>query len=229
MRSAFLMTEPAVASSDATNIETSIRREGNEYVINGRKWWSSGVGDPRCKIAIVLGKTDPSAPRHQQQSQILVPLDAPGITKLRPLNVFGFDDALPDFADGVDAGSTEVMSAAVTITDAADAAGTISGSGAISIGVSPPAAIGWSSTTAIFSTAGEAEAAVLIAAMAATDPATSTAAAAAVPTRADERFMVPPVRRGRPRHVFKVGRRHPSASQGKVRPGLNGSAGRDRA
>ncbi len=93
MRSAFLMTEPAVASSDATNIETSIRREGDEYVVNGRKWWSSGVGDPRCKIAIVMGKTDTSAPKHLQQSQILVPLDAPGITKVRPLHVFGYDDA----------------------------------------------------------------------------------------------------------------------------------------
>jgi alkylation response protein AidB-like acyl-CoA dehydrogenase len=93
MRSAFLMTEPAVASSDATNIETSIRREGDDYVVNGRKWWSSGVGDPRCKIAIVMGKTDTSAPKHLQQSQILVPLDAPGITKVRPLHVFGYDDA----------------------------------------------------------------------------------------------------------------------------------------
>jgi alkylation response protein AidB-like acyl-CoA dehydrogenase len=93
MRSAFLMTEPAVASSDATNIETSIRREGDDYVINGRKWWSSGVGDPRCGIAIVMGKTDTSAPKHLQQSQILVPLDAPGITKVRPLHVFGYDDA----------------------------------------------------------------------------------------------------------------------------------------
>lgn len=93
IRSAFLMTEPAVASSDATNIETSIRREGDEYVINGRKWWSSGVGDPRCKIAIVMGKTDPSAPRHQQQSQILVPLDSKGITIEKMLPVFGFDDA----------------------------------------------------------------------------------------------------------------------------------------
>lgn len=93
MRSAFLMTEPAVASSDATNIETSIRREGDEYVINGRKWWSSGVGDPRCKISIVMGKTDTSAPKHLQQSQILVPLDTPGITKIRPLHVFGYDDA----------------------------------------------------------------------------------------------------------------------------------------
>ncbi|MDP3548373.1 MAG: acyl-CoA dehydrogenase family protein [Phreatobacter sp.] len=93
IRSAFLMPEPAVASSDATNIETSIRREGNEYVVNGRKWWSSGVGDPRCKIAIVMGKTDTGAARHLQQSQILVPLDAPGVKVLRHLPVFGFDDA----------------------------------------------------------------------------------------------------------------------------------------
>jgi acyl-CoA dehydrogenase len=82
-----------VASSDATNIETSIKRDGDHYVINGRKWWSSGVGDPRCKIAIVMGKTDPDAPRHSQQSQILVPLDAPGIEVVRMLPVFGFDDA----------------------------------------------------------------------------------------------------------------------------------------
>jgi alkylation response protein AidB-like acyl-CoA dehydrogenase len=93
IRSAFLMTEPAVASSDATNIETSIRRDGNDYVINGRKWWSSGVGDPRCKIAIVMGKTDTGAAKHMQQSQILVPLDAPGVKVLRHLPVFGFDDA----------------------------------------------------------------------------------------------------------------------------------------
>ena len=93
IRSAFLMTEPAVASSDATNIETSIKRDGDHYVVNGRKWWSSGVGDPRCKIAIVMGKTDPDAPRHSQQSQILVPLDAPGIEVVRMLPVFGFDDA----------------------------------------------------------------------------------------------------------------------------------------
>ncbi len=93
IRSAFLMTEPAVASSDATNIETSIKRDGDHYVVNGRKWWSSGVGDPRCKIAIVMGKTDPSAPRHAQQSQILVPLDAPGVKVIRMLPVFGFDDA----------------------------------------------------------------------------------------------------------------------------------------
>jgi acyl-CoA dehydrogenase len=93
IRSAFLMTEPAVASSDATNIETRITRDGDHYVINGRKWWSSGVGDPRCKIAILMGKTDPSAARHQQQSQILVPLDTPGIKVEKMLPVFGFDDA----------------------------------------------------------------------------------------------------------------------------------------
>jgi acyl-CoA dehydrogenase len=93
IRSAFLMTEPDVASSDATNIETSITRDGDHYVVNGRKWWSSGVGDPRCKIAIVMGKTDPSRARHEQQSQILVPLDAPGVKVLRMLPVFGFDDA----------------------------------------------------------------------------------------------------------------------------------------
>ena len=93
IRSAFLMTEPDVASSDATNIETLIQRDGDHYVINGRKWWSSGVGDPRCKLAIVMGKTDPSAPKHSQQSQILVSLDAPGIEVVRMLPVFGFDDA----------------------------------------------------------------------------------------------------------------------------------------
>ncbi len=93
IRSAFLMTEPAVASSDATNIETLIRRDGNDYVINGRKWWSSGVGDPRCKIAIVMGKTDTGAAKHMQQSQILVPLDSPGVKIVRMLPVFGFDDA----------------------------------------------------------------------------------------------------------------------------------------
>lgn len=93
IRSAFLMTEPEVASSDATNIATSIRRDGDHYVINGRKWWSSGVGDPRCELAILMGKTDPSAPRHAQQSQILVPLDTPGIEIVRMLPVFGFDDA----------------------------------------------------------------------------------------------------------------------------------------
>ncbi len=93
IRSAFLMTEPDVASSDATNIQTSIVRDGDDYVINGRKWWSSGVGDPRCKIAIVMGKTNPDAPGHAQQSQILVPLDTPGITIERMLPVFGYDDA----------------------------------------------------------------------------------------------------------------------------------------
>ena len=93
IRSAFLMTEPDVASSDATNIETSITKDGDHYVINGRKWWSSGVGDPRCKIAIVMGKTDPKAARHLQQSQILVPLDTKGIKVVRMLPVFGFDDA----------------------------------------------------------------------------------------------------------------------------------------
>jgi acyl-CoA dehydrogenase len=93
IRSAFAMTEPAVASSDATNIETRIERDGDEYVINGRKWWISGAGDPRCKIFILMGKTDPEAPRHSQQSMILVPVDAKGVTILRPLPVFGYDDA----------------------------------------------------------------------------------------------------------------------------------------
>jgi acyl-CoA dehydrogenase len=93
IRSAFLMTEPQVASSDATNIETRIERDGDEYVINGRKWWSSGVGDPRCAVAIVMGKTDPSAKRHAQQSQILVPLDTPGVRIERMLSVYGYDHA----------------------------------------------------------------------------------------------------------------------------------------
>ncbi|MCW5892751.1 MAG: acyl-CoA dehydrogenase family protein [bacterium] len=93
IRSAFAMTEPGVASSDATNIETSITRDGDHYVINGRKWWTSGILHPHCKILIVMGKTDPSAPRHQQQSQILVPRDTPGITVVRHLPVFGYDDA----------------------------------------------------------------------------------------------------------------------------------------
>jgi acyl-CoA dehydrogenase len=94
IRSAFLMTEPGVASSDATNIQCRIERKGDEYVINGHKWWSSGAGDPRCKIYILMGKTDPANPnRHQQQSQILVPSDTPGVKVTRALQVFGFDDA----------------------------------------------------------------------------------------------------------------------------------------
>jgi acyl-CoA dehydrogenase len=93
IRSCFAMTEPAVASSDATNIEASIRREGEEYVINGRKWWSSGAGDPRCKIAIFMGKTNPTAHRYQQQSMVLVPLDTPGVKIERMLKVFGYDHA----------------------------------------------------------------------------------------------------------------------------------------
>jgi acyl-CoA dehydrogenase len=93
IRSAFLMTEPAVASSDATNIETRIERDGDHYVINGRKWWSSGAGDPRCKIAIVMGRTNPEASSHAQQSQVLVPMDTPGVKILRMLPVFGYDDA----------------------------------------------------------------------------------------------------------------------------------------
>ncbi len=93
IRSCFAMTEPAVASSDATNIEASIVRQGNEYVINGRKWWSSGAGDPRCKISIFMGKTNPAAPKHMQQSMILVPMDAPGVKIERMLSVFGYDHA----------------------------------------------------------------------------------------------------------------------------------------
>ena len=93
IRSAFFMTEPGVASSDATNIQASIVRDGDEYVLNGRKWWATGAGDPRCKIGIFMGKTDPSAARHKQQSMILAPLDAAGVTVLRTLTVFGYDEA----------------------------------------------------------------------------------------------------------------------------------------
>ncbi|MDP3700951.1 MAG: acyl-CoA dehydrogenase family protein [Hylemonella sp.] len=93
IRSAFAMTEPDVASSDATNIATRIERQGDDYVINGRKWWISGAGDPRCAIYILMGKTDPEAPRHSQQSMVLVPASTPGVTVMRPLSVLGYDDA----------------------------------------------------------------------------------------------------------------------------------------
>lgn len=93
IRSAFAMTEPAVASSDATNIETRIVRDGDDYRINGRKWWISGMGEPDCEIMILLGKTDPGAEKHRQQSMVLVPRDTPGVTVLRPMSVFGYDDA----------------------------------------------------------------------------------------------------------------------------------------
>jgi acyl-CoA dehydrogenase len=94
IRSAFAMTEPGVASSDATNISSSIIRSGNEYVINGRKWWTTGATSPRCKLLILMGKTDPQNPnRHSQQSMVLVPMDTPGITVLRSLSLFGYDDA----------------------------------------------------------------------------------------------------------------------------------------
>ncbi len=92
IRSAFSMTEPAVASSDARNIETSIQRDGANYVINGRKWWTSGAADPRCKILIVMGRTNPEAASHQQQSMVLVPIDTPGVTVLRSTTVFGYQD-----------------------------------------------------------------------------------------------------------------------------------------
>jgi acyl-CoA dehydrogenase len=93
MRSCFAMTEPEVASSDATNIQSSITRDGGDYLINGRKWWTSGAGDPRCKISIFMGKTDPAAPKHKQQSMILVPMDAAGVRIVRMIPVFGYDDA----------------------------------------------------------------------------------------------------------------------------------------
>ena len=93
IRSAFAMTEPEVASADATNISTSIKREGDEYVINGHKWWTSGAADPRCAVFITMGKTDPEAPRHSQQSMIIVPADTKGVRVVRPLSVFGYDDA----------------------------------------------------------------------------------------------------------------------------------------
>jgi acyl-CoA dehydrogenase len=93
IRSCFSMTEPDVASSDATNMETTITRDGDEYIINGRKWWSSGAGDPRCRIAIVMGRSNPDAPRHEQHSMILVPLDTPGVRIERMLPVFGYDHA----------------------------------------------------------------------------------------------------------------------------------------
>jgi acyl-CoA dehydrogenase len=110
IRSCFAMTEPDVASSDATNIATTIERHGGEYVINGRKWWSSGAGDPRCKIAILMGKTDPSAPLHKQHSMILVPLATPGVKIVRMLSVFGYDHAPHGHAE-IDFSSVRVPAA----------------------------------------------------------------------------------------------------------------------
>lgn len=93
IRSAFAMTEKEVASSDATNIESRIERDGDQYILSGRKWWTSGAGDPRCKVMIFMGKSNPDAPKHEQQSMILVPMDAEGVTVKRMLPVFGYDDA----------------------------------------------------------------------------------------------------------------------------------------
>jgi acyl-CoA dehydrogenase len=113
IRSCFAMTEPAVASSDATNIETRIERRGDRYVINGRKWWSSGAPDPRCRLFILMGKTDPGAERYRQQSMILVPRETPGITVVRPLTVFGYDDAPHGHAevifDGVEVPAANIL------------------------------------------------------------------------------------------------------------------------